>query len=105
METARHPDRDHASLDRETLLARLREAEETLEAIRQGAVDAVVVTAEGASKVFTLQGADHGPRRDDPVLQRPGRRTAAAPGTRPSRHRAAALRHAERNGARRRRAA
>jgi formate hydrogenlyase transcriptional activator len=46
-------------LDREALLARLREAEETLEAIRNGTVDAVVVSALGKSKVFTLEGADH----------------------------------------------
>ena len=47
------------SPDFEELSARLREAEETLEAIRSGAVDAVVVSGPNATQVFTLQGADH----------------------------------------------
>jgi len=37
---------------------RLREAEETLEAIRNGHVDAVVVQGPGGDQVFTLKGAD-----------------------------------------------
>jgi PAS domain S-box-containing protein len=37
---------------------RLAEAEETLEAIREGAVDALVVAAPEGNRVFTLQGAD-----------------------------------------------
>jgi PAS domain S-box-containing protein len=41
------------------LVARLREAEETLRAIRSGEVDAIVVNGPGGEKVFTLQGADH----------------------------------------------
>jgi len=44
---------------RRELVTRLREAEETLQAIRSGAVDAIVVQGPGGEKVFTLQGADH----------------------------------------------
>jgi PAS domain S-box-containing protein len=44
---------------RRELVARLREAEETLLAIRSGEVDAIVVNGPGGEKVFTLQGADH----------------------------------------------
>ena len=44
---------------RRELVARLSEAEETLRAIRSGAVDAIVVNGQGEEKVFTLQGADH----------------------------------------------
>jgi PAS domain S-box-containing protein len=36
-----------------------RELEETLEAIRSGEVDAIVVTKGGARQVYTLEGADH----------------------------------------------
>jgi len=46
-------------LSRRELVARLSEAEETLRAIRSGAVDAIVVNGQGDEKVFTLQGADH----------------------------------------------
>lgn len=42
----------------ETLRARLQEAEETLQAIRSGAVDAIVVEGPGGRQVFTLQGAE-----------------------------------------------
>src|SRR6201986_509305 len=38
---------------------RLREAEETLDAIRQGHVDALVVQGPAGEQVFTLKGADH----------------------------------------------
>ncbi len=41
------------------LRERLREAEETLDAIRQGHVDALVVQGSGGEQVFTLVGADH----------------------------------------------
>jgi PAS domain S-box-containing protein len=41
------------------LRARLAEAEETLRAIRNGEVDAVVVAGKHGPQVFTLQGADH----------------------------------------------
>ncbi len=40
------------------LKARLQEAEETLEAIRSGAVDAIVVSGKTGDQIFTLQGAD-----------------------------------------------
>ena len=46
------------ALSRRELVARLREAEETLRAIRSGEVDAIVVNGQGEEKVFTLQGAD-----------------------------------------------
>ncbi len=39
--------------------ARLREAEETLDAIRYGRVDALVVSKNDEDKVFTLRGAEH----------------------------------------------
>ncbi len=41
------------------LEARLREAEETLDAIRSGDVDALVVQGPAGDQVFTLKGADH----------------------------------------------
>lgn len=40
------------------LKERLREAEETIEAIRSGAVDAIVVSGKAGDQIFTLQGAD-----------------------------------------------
>lgn len=45
--------------DLETLQARLEEAEETLQAIRSGAVDALVVSSLDGEQVYTLKGADH----------------------------------------------
>ncbi len=42
----------------EELRARLREAEETLRAIREGEVDAIVVSGKGGDQVYSLQGAD-----------------------------------------------
>src|SRR5689334_12436506 len=45
------------------LRARLEEAEGTIEAIRSGRVDALVVYAEEGERVFTLKGADHRYRR------------------------------------------
>ena len=45
--------------DLEELTRRLQEAEETLEAIRSGAVDALVITgAHGGEQLYTLEGAD-----------------------------------------------
>jgi PAS domain S-box-containing protein len=41
-----------------TLLTRLEEAEQTIHAIRQGAVDAFVLEETGRHKVYTLEGAD-----------------------------------------------
>jgi len=51
----------HARLTRENaeLRMRLAEAEETLNAIRTGAVDALLVSGAGGEQVFTLKGADH----------------------------------------------
>jgi PAS domain S-box-containing protein len=43
----------------EQLRIRLREAEETLDAIRTGSVDAVVVDGPNGLQVFTLRGANH----------------------------------------------
>ena len=42
---------------------RLQEAEDTLEAIRHGQVDALLVEAPGGPRVYTLEGADHRYRR------------------------------------------
>ncbi len=41
------------------LRARLAEAEETLRAIRDGEVDALVVHGANGQQVYTLHGADH----------------------------------------------
>src|SRR6201996_2857354 len=48
----------YESLGRDELISRLREAEETLEAIRVGEVDAVVVAGAHGQQVYTLQNAD-----------------------------------------------
>lgn len=46
-------------LELQELTLRLREAEETLEAIRSGGVDALIVeTPSGGKELFTLEGAD-----------------------------------------------
>ena len=47
-----------SSSEVEELRARLQEAQETLEAIRSGAVDAIVVEGPKGRQVFTLQGAE-----------------------------------------------
>jgi PAS domain-containing protein len=44
------------------LRLRLQEAEDTLEAIRSGSIDALLVTGEAGEQVFTLKGAEHGYR-------------------------------------------
>lgn len=49
---------DYQSLFKEELISRLREAEETLEAIRTGEVDAVVVAGPAGQQVYTLENAD-----------------------------------------------
>jgi PAS domain S-box-containing protein len=46
------------SLDTAELLAKLREAEQALDAVREGAVDAVVVNGKGGQQVYTREGAD-----------------------------------------------
>lgn len=48
----------YGALGSEELISRLREAEETLEAIRAGEVDAVVVAGPNGQQVYTLQNAD-----------------------------------------------
>src|ERR1700738_5491616 len=45
--------------ERNAMLARVAELEETLRAIRMGEVDALVVTGPVGDQVFTLQGAEH----------------------------------------------
>lgn len=50
--------REHVTGETEELRARLREAEETLRAIRQGEVDALVITERAGEKVYTLKSAD-----------------------------------------------
>jgi PAS domain S-box-containing protein len=51
----------HAEVD--ALRARLDEAEQTLDAIRVGQVDALVVYGDGGEQIYTLKGADHSYRR------------------------------------------
>jgi PAS domain S-box-containing protein len=46
-------------IELEELRQRLQEAEETLNAIRSGGVDALVVSGPAGEKVFTLEGAEH----------------------------------------------
>src|ERR1700719_3067318 len=46
-------------LELDELRQRLQEAEETLDAIRNGEVDALVVSGPAGEKVFTLEGAEH----------------------------------------------
>src|ERR1700759_1083228 len=49
---------DYRSLTPEEMISRLREAEETLEAIRTGEVDAVVIAGSRGQQVYTLENAD-----------------------------------------------
>jgi len=49
----------NAPTEMDDLRVRLREAEETLDAIRYGRVDALVVSKDDEDKVFTLKGAEH----------------------------------------------
>ena len=50
--------RKQARAERENLCARLEEAEETLRAIRNGEVDALVVSGVDGDQIYTLTGAD-----------------------------------------------
>jgi PAS domain S-box-containing protein len=53
------PPRDQTDAEQiAELLARLREAEETLEAIRTGQVDAVIVSGAAGAQIYTLESAD-----------------------------------------------
>ncbi len=54
----RHERRRTHRQPRETLLARLAEAEETLQALREGEVDALVVRGPAGDQIYTLQGAE-----------------------------------------------
>jgi len=54
----RHERRQTHHERRETLLARLAEAEQTLQALREGEVDALVVRGPGGDQIYTLQGAE-----------------------------------------------
>src|SRR3984957_16417554 len=51
--------RPSVRLELDELRQRLQEAEETLDAIRGGEVDALVVSGPNGEKVFTLEGAEH----------------------------------------------
>jgi hypothetical protein len=62
------------------LRARLQEAQETLDAIRTGSVDAVVVSGAQGNQIFTLQGADTAYRVLVESMQE-GAVTVAADGT------------------------
>ena len=69
--------REEADLKKEVeeLRGKVSELEETLDAIRTGEVDAIVVSKGDAQHVYTIDGADHPYRalveniRDDPVHQ------------------------------------
>lgn len=52
------PPKKNAVNEIEALRARLEEAEQTLEAIRSGQVDALLVTGEQGDRIYTLSGAD-----------------------------------------------
>jgi PAS domain S-box-containing protein len=54
----RHDRRETQHERRESLLARLAEAEETLQALREGEVDALVIRGAGGDQVYTLHGAE-----------------------------------------------
>lgn len=64
----------------EELRIRLQEAEDTLEAIRSGSVDALVVSLPGGEQIFTLQGAEH-PYRVLVETMNEGAATLATDGT------------------------
>jgi PAS domain S-box-containing protein len=72
---------DHQLLEEiQALRIQLQEAEETLDAIRQGEIDALVVNGPEGEQVFTLQGADH-PYRLMVETMREGAVTVALDGT------------------------
>jgi PAS domain S-box-containing protein len=56
--SANHNPTDYEKLTSEELISRLREAEDTLDAIRTGEVDAVVVAGPAGQQVYTLENAD-----------------------------------------------
>ena len=59
----RHDRRDPRHERRDTLLARLAEAEEILQALRKGDLDALVVQGADGDQVYTLHGAEEPYRR------------------------------------------
>lgn len=72
--------REQLEQENDELRIRLQEAEETLEAIRSGAVDAIVVSQGQQEQVFTLQGAESAYRTILEELSE-GAATLAADGT------------------------
>ena len=56
---ARAKTKQQLTIENEELRVRLQELEETLEAIRSGAVDAIVASGPAGDRVYTLEGADH----------------------------------------------
>jgi formate hydrogenlyase transcriptional activator len=72
--------REELLSENEELRFRLEEAEETLNAIRSGAVDALVVSLSEGDQVFTLKGAEH-PYRVLVETMNEGAATLAADGT------------------------
>ena len=63
MKKSAAPRRKPDVADVDQLKARLAEAEETLEAIRSGQVEALVVSTPDGPRIYTLEGADHRYRR------------------------------------------
>src|SRR3954471_294056 len=63
VDRAPHPEAADSGLDVATLLARLEEAESTLAAIRDGHVEALVVSSAEGPKVYALEGSEHRYRR------------------------------------------
>src|SRR5688500_8336582 len=72
--------RRHYSPAMEELRRRLREAEDTITAIREGHVEALVVTAPDGERIYTLRTADQ-PYRLMVEQMREGALTLAADGT------------------------
>lgn len=58
MNTRHHNRRVTHDESRQALLARLAEAEQTIEALREGGVDALVVRGAAGDQIYTLQGAE-----------------------------------------------
>src|SRR5438270_766680 len=63
MSPAKTEPSDTEPIDVQALLARLEEAESTLTAIRDGHVEALVVSSQAGPKVYALEGSDHRYRR------------------------------------------
>src|SRR6476661_10122314 len=78
MARKKRPRRPSAAM--ETLRRRLQEAEDTIDAIRQGHVEALVVSAPHGEPIFTLRSADQ-PYRLMVEQMREGALTAAGDGT------------------------